>query len=136
MPTSTLSYLGNLRLELIHTQSGSKVITDAPVDNHGKGEAFSPTDLVATGFGACILTTIGIAGQTHGFSIDGATASVVKHMGTNPRRIVQVDVQIVLPHNQYSDKEKKIIELCAKECAVAGSLHPDLVKNVSFQYGE
>lgn len=136
MPTSTISYLGNLRLELTHTQSGSKVLTDAPVDNHGKGEAFSPTDLVATGFGACILTTIGIAAQTHGFVIDGASAEVVKHMGSGPRRIVQIDVQIVLPHNQYSDKEKHIIELCAKECAVAGSLHPDLIRNVSFQYGK
>lgn len=136
MATATLKYLGNLRLELTHVQSGSQVITDAPVDNHGKGEAFSPTDLVATGLGACILTTIGIAGQTHGFSIDGAKAEVVKHMGTQPRRIVQIDVQIVLPHNQYTEKERKIIELCAKECAVSGSLHPDLTQNVSFQYGE
>ena len=136
MATSTIKYLGGLRNELLHVQSGAQVITDAPTDNHGKGEAFSPTDLVATGLGACILTTIGIAAQAHGFNTDGATASIVKVMGTNPRRIVEVQVDIQMPHNDYSDKERKIIELCAKECAVAGSLHPDLRQVVRFTYGK
>lgn len=134
MATVQTKYLGGLRTESTHLQSGSKLITDAPLDNHGKGEAFSPTDLMATAYGACVLTIMGIAAQTHGFSIDGAEVQTAKVMGTNPRRIVGLISEFTLPHNNYSAKEKKIIELAAKECPAHNSLHPDLKKTVTFKY--
>lgn len=134
MATIQTSYLGQLRTESIHLQSGSKLLTDAPTDNQGKGEAFSPTDLVATALGACMFTIMGIAAKTHGFTIDGAKIENTKVMGTNPRRIVEIIITVTLPHNNYSAKEKKIIELAAKECPVYNSLHPDLKKTLTFVY--
>ncbi|EAX48425.1 OsmC family protein [Thermosinus carboxydivorans Nor1] len=134
MATVQTKYLGGLRTESVHLQSGSKLITDAPTDYHGKGEAFSPTDLLATAYGACVLTIIGIAAQTHGFNIDGAEVHTTKVMGTDPRRIVELITEIILPHNNYSAKERKIIELAAKECPVYNSLHPDMKKTVTFKY--
>lgn len=134
MATVQTKYLGGLRTESVHLQSGSKLITDAPTDNHGRGEAFSPTDLLATAYGACVLTIIGIAAQTHGFNIDGAEVHTTKVMGTDPRRIVELITEIILPHNNYSAKERKIIELAAKECPVYNSLHPDMKKTVTFKY--
>ena len=134
MATVQTHYLGNLRTESVHLQSGDKLTTDAPVDNQGKGEAFSPTDLVATALGACMFTIMGIAAQTHGFSLEGAKIETTKVMGTDPRRIVELITQVTLPHNNYSAKEKKIIELATKECPVFNSLHPDLKKTITFSY--
>lgn len=134
MATVTTKYLGGLRTEGVHLQSGSKLLTDAPVDNRGKGEAYSPTDLLAAAYGACILTIMGIAAETHGFNIDGAEVHTDKIMGTNPRRITELVVEITLPHNHYSPKERKIIELTPKECPVYNSLHPDTKKTVTFKY--
>lgn len=134
MATVQTKYLGSLRTESVHPQSGSKLITDAPLDNHGRGEAFSPTDLMATAYGACVLTIMGIAAQTHGFTIDGAEVHTTKVMGTDPRRIVELITEFTMPHNNYSAKEKKIIELTAKECPVHNSLHPDMKKTVTFKY--
>lgn len=134
MATVTTKYLGDLRCESVHLQSGNKLITDAPVDNQGKGEAFSPTDLVATAYGACVLTIMGMAARTHGFDIDGAEVTTTKVMGTDPRRIVELVTEFTMPHSNYSAKEKKIIELVAKECPVYNSVHPDLKKTVTFKY--
>lgn len=134
MATVQTQYLGELRTESIHVQSGNMLTTDAPIDNQGKGEAFSPTDLLATAFGACMLTIMGIAARTHGFTLEGAKVETTKVMGTAPRRIVELITQVTLPHNNYSAKEKKIIELAAKECPVYNSLHPELKKTVSFSY--
>ena len=134
MATVTTQYLGDLRTESVHLQSGSKLITDAPTDNQGKGEAFSPTDLLATAYGACVFTIMGIAAKTHGFSIDGAKVETTKVMGTDPRRIIELISQFTFPANNYTPKQKKILELCAKECPVFNSLHPDLRKTVSFRY--
>lgn len=134
MATVQTKYLGGLRTESVHPQSGSTLITDAPLDNHGRGEAFSPTDLLATAYGACVLTIMGIAAQTHGFTIDGAEVHTTKIMGTDPRRVVELITEFTLPHNNYSAKEKKIIELTAKECPVHNSLHPDMKKTVTFKY--
>ncbi|VBB05929.1 Hypothetical protein LUCI_1140 [Lucifera butyrica] len=134
MATVQTKYLGGLRTESVHLQSGSQLITDAPTDNHGRGEAFSPTDLLATAYGGCVLTIIGIAAQTHGFTIDGAEMHITKVMGTNPRRVVELNAEIILPHNEYSAKERKIIELAPKECPVGNSLHPDIKKTVTFTY--
>jgi uncharacterized OsmC-like protein len=132
MPTATLKYLGNLRTELTHVQSGKVVITDAPTDNNGKGEAFSPTDLMSTSLCACMITIMGVAARTHNFSIDGATAEITKIMSANPRKVSEVQIEIKFPKNNYSDKEIKILENISKTCPVALSLHPDLKQNVKL----
>ncbi len=126
METVRTKYLGGLRTEVEHVASGTKIITDAPVDNHGKGEFFSPTDLLATSYGCCVLTIIGIAAQTHGFDIAGTEVKTTKIMGTDPRRVEELVVEFTFPHNRYNDKERKIIELSAKQCPVANSLDPAL----------
>ncbi|MDR0384822.1 MAG: OsmC family protein [Prevotellaceae bacterium] len=129
-------YQGNLRTEITHLQSGNTLITDAPTDNHGKGEFFSPTDLLASALGSCILTIMGIAAKTHGFDIDGAFMETTKIMGSNPRRVEELTIKITFPHNKYSPKELKILETSARECPVANSLHPDLKRTVSFVFKE
>jgi uncharacterized OsmC-like protein len=136
METSRIVYTGELRTEAEHIRSGNKIITDAPIDNQGKGEFFSPTDLLATSLGCCMVTIMGIAARTHNFNIDGTKISVQKVMGTNPRRVVEIMIHLHFPHNNYSSKEKKLIELSAKECPVAQSLHPDLKQTINFHYGE
>src|ERR1019366_4724768 len=109
--TSRVVYTGGLRTEATHLRSGSIIETDAPVDNHGKGERFSPTDLVATALASCMLTTIGISADTHNINIDGAVCQVEKIMAAEPRRIAEVKVIMDFPEGQqYSDKQKKIIE--------------------------
>ncbi len=134
MATSKITYVGDLRTESVHLQSGVQIITDAPVDNHGKGEAFSPTDLLATSLGNCMLTVIGIAANTHGFDIDGATAEITKVMDVEPRRVVEVVVNLRFLANAYTGKEKAIIEKSAKNCPVAHSLHPDIKQKITFSY--
>jgi len=134
MATSKIIYTGGLRTSSVHERSGTEIVTDAPIDNKGKGEAFSPTDLLATSLGNCMLTTIGIAAQEHGFNIDGATCEITKIMAPNPRRVEEIVTVLQFPANGYSDKEKKIIELAANTCPVVYSLHPDLKKTVSFNY--
>lgn len=136
MATVQTKYLGDLRTESVHLQSGNKLITDAPTDNQGRGEAFSPTDLLATAFGACVLTIMGIAAKTHGFDINGTEVETTKVMGTEPRRIVELITSFKFPHNNYSAKHKKILELTAKECPVFNSLHPDIKKTVTYIYPE
>lgn len=136
LATIQTTYKGGLRTEAVHTQSGSALITDAPIDNHGRGEAFSPTDLLAASYGSCVLTIMGLAAQTHGFNIDGAKVVTTKVMGTNPRRIVELIAEFTLPSNSYTAKERKIIELTAKECPVYNSLHPDMKKTITFSYSE
>lgn len=133
MATVRTVYVGNLRTEATHIQSGTSILTDAPSDNHGLGEAFSPTDLVATALGSCMLTIMGISSKAHGFDIDGTVLDITKVMGVEPRRIVEIIVNIDFP-SDYSDKHKRIIEACAKECPVANSLHPDLKQTFSFNY--
>lgn len=132
--TSKVHFLGEMRTEAIHVKSGSKILTDAPIDNHGKGELFSPTDLVATSLASCMMTIMGMAGETHGFSVDGMRADVEKIMGTNPRRIVEIKIQLFFPPYQYSEKEKRIIEKCITECPVAQSLHPDIKQTITYQF--
>ena len=126
-------YQGSLRCEAEHLDSGSKICTVAPKDNNGDGSLFSPTDLFATSLGCCMLTIIGMAAHTHGFSIDGATVTTEKVMAANPRRVAELHLEIRLPEgSQYSDKEKRLIENAAKTCPVANSLHPDIKKVVEF----
>ena len=127
-------YLGGLRTEIEHLQSGNKVITDAPLDNNGKGEYFSPTDLFASSLGSCMLTIMGISANSYGFSIDGTTVEIEKVMGTNPRRVVEIVVTLDFPKNDYTPQQKRLIEASAKTCPVANSLHPDIKKTITFNY--
>ncbi|MET4081515.1 putative redox protein [Pedobacter sp. UYP30] len=134
MATSKVTYQGNLRTTSVHLKSGNEIVTDAPVDNKGKGEAFSPTDLLATSLANCMLTVIGITAQEHGFSIDGASAEVTKIMAEGPRRVSEIVVDMTFPKNDYSDKTKKIIERAANTCPVHHSLHPDIKKSIAFNF--
>ena len=129
--TAKVTYLGSLRTEAEHLQSGTKIITDAPVDNHGKGESFSPTDTVATALATCMLTIMGIKAEAMGISIEGTTAEVTKTMAAEPRRISKIEVTLSLP-KKYEDKEMKILENAAKTCPVFYSLHPDIEKDIRF----
>ncbi|MCG3164704.1 MAG: hypothetical protein POELPBGB_00463 [Bacteroidia bacterium] len=132
MANFELTYTGDLRCKAIHLKSGNEIITDAPTDNMGKGEAFSPTDLTATSLGVCMLTTAGISAQKNNYNIDGARAEVTKIMAANPRRIGEIVVTLYLPANNYTEEQKKMIETAALHCPVAKSLHPDLVQTVKF----
>jgi putative redox protein len=134
--TSSITYLGDLRTECTHLKSGQTIITDAPIDNNGKGEAFSPTDLTATSLGTCMVTIMGIAAKNHDIDIDGTRLEVTKHMVADPRRISAIDVNIVFPDKEYLSKEKKILEAAAKTCPVALSLHPDIKQNLNFIWKE
>lgn len=134
MPDFELTYTGELRTKAVHLRSGTAIISDAPVDNMGKGEAFSPTDLAATSLASCMLTTVGISAQKNGYNIDGAKADVTKIMAANPRRIAEVVVNLTFPSKDYSAEEKRMIEVAALHCPVAKSLHPDLMQTVKFNY--
>jgi putative redox protein len=134
MKTSKIVYNGNLRTTAIHLRSGQTVITDAPVDNNGKGEAFSPTDLLATSLGCCMLTIMGMVANNHHINIDGTTIEITKIMGTNPRRVVEIIVEFTMNGNTYSDEEKKLLENAAHTCPVAKSLSAELKQTVIFNY--
>jgi uncharacterized OsmC-like protein len=127
-------YTGELRTQATHLASQNTIITDAPIDNNGKGEAFSPTDLLAASLGSCMLTIMGIAANAHGFSIDGTKISVNKIMTANPRRIGEIVVDFTFPLNSYNEKEKMLIEKAAATCPVALSLHPDLIQTINFNW--
>ncbi|MBT8295892.1 MAG: OsmC family protein [Gramella sp.] len=131
--TSKVIYLGELRTESEHLQSGSKMITDAPVDNHGKGEAFSPTDTVANAVATCMLTVMGIKADGLGIDMTGTRAEVTKTMASDPRRISRIDVKVKFS-SSYSEKETKILENTGRTCPVLESLHPDIEKNITFSY--
>lgn len=134
METIRTNYIGGLRTKALHVKSGQEIITDAPTDNKGKGEAFSPTDLLAASLGSCALTIMGIAAIEHGFSIDGTVVKITKIMAANPRRVGEILVEFDFPQNHYTDKEKKIIRLSADTCPVNHSLHPDLKKTFVFNF--
>ena len=131
--TSKVTYTGGLRTSCEHLRSGSTFITDAPIDNNGLGEAFSPTDTVATGLASCMLTVMGI--KANGLSVDlsNSSAEVTKHMESNPRRISKIEVKLHMPSN-VSDKNKKILEHTANTCPVQQSLHPDIIREISFHW--
>ncbi|MEM9681104.1 MAG: OsmC family protein [Bacteroidota bacterium] len=131
--TSKVTYLGNLRTESIHTRSGNSYITDAPIDNNGKGEAFSPTDTVATGLANCMLTVMGIKARDMGVDMTGTTAEVTKTMASDPRRISKIKVVMDLPFDA-DEKTKTILERTANTCPVHYSLHPDIEKDITFNW--
>lgn len=131
--TSKVTYNGELRTTCEHIRSGQTYITDAPVDNNGKGEAFSPTDTVATGLANCMLTTMGIKARDLGVDLVGSVAEVTKHMAANPRRIVKIEVKMELPVD-VSEKNRKILEHTANTCPVHYSLHPDIERAIEFNW--
>lgn len=135
MVTISVVYQGDLRTQATHGPSKSTLITDAPVDNQGKGASFSPTDLVATALATCMLTTMGIVAKRHGWVLDGATAEVEKHMVADPeRRIGKLPVTLRVPH-EFGEKERTILERTALTCPVHRSLHPKVEIPVTFQWG-
>ena len=131
--TSKVIYKGSLRTEAEHLQSGSRMITDAPLDNHGKGEAFSPTDTLATALATCMLTVMGIKAEDIGVDMTNTSADITKSRSSNPRRISKIEVNISFPLS-YTDKETKILENTARNCPVLLSLHPEVEKLISFKY--
>jgi len=134
MKTSKIVYQGNLRTEATHLQSGKTIITDAPLDNNGKGEAFSPTDLLATSLGCCMLTIMGIIASRHNINIDGTAIEITKIMKADPRRVGEIIVEFTMPKNNYSEKDKTLLEHAAHTCPVAKSLSSELVQTVIFNY--
>ena len=130
---SRVKYKGELRTEAVHLKSGKTIITDAPIDNKGKGEAFSPTDLVATALGSCMITIMGIVAEREGITLDGTTAEVEKVMVTSPRRIGEVKIKIKFIQKLNRDQRDKL-ERAAKTCPVSGSLNEDLKETVEFIY--
>jgi putative redox protein len=133
--TSRVTYMGDLRTEAIHLQSGTTILTDAPTDNQGRGEAFSPTDLCATSLASCMITIMGISARNHGINIDGAVGEVLKVMGAGPRRIAAIEIHLKMPADQtYSDHDKKLLEAAARSCPVALSLGEGVEQKIVFEW--
>ena len=133
MNTFEIKYLGNLRTSSSHLDSGSIINTDAPKDNHGLGEAFSPTDMVCSALASCILTIMAIAVEKHHIDIKQTTEIVKKKMGNSPRRIAKIDIDLTFP-KQYDSKTKTILERAAYNCPVHHTLSESVERNISFTY--
>lgn len=131
--TSKVTYLGDLRTESTHLKSGNSFFTDAPTDNNGKGEAFSPTDTVATGLASCMMTVMEIKARDMGVDMTGTTAYVTKTMASEPRRISKIEVVLEFPF-ETDTKTRKILERTANTCPVYYSLHPDIEKDITFNW--
>ncbi len=129
-----LVYEGQLRVRATHGPSQTVLSTDAPVDNHGRGETYSPTDLVATALGACVMTIMGIAAEPRNISLSGLRARIEKHMTTEgPRRISRLAVTVTMPAG-LSAPDRRLLEACLESCPVRRSLHPDIEIPVRFEY--
>jgi len=133
MATSKVTYVGDLRTSSIHLQSGSEIISDAPLDNNGKGEAFSPTDTVANGLASCMFTVMGIKARDLGVDFSGSTAEVTKVMAAEPRRISEIHVTFNM-NLEADDKTKTILERTGMTCPVHFSLHPDIKRVIVFNW--
>lgn len=135
MPTIEGKYLGSLRTEAVHLKSGNRIITDAPVDNQGKGEAFSPTDLVSAALGSCMLTIMGIVAEREGISLEGLALENTKHMAAEPRRISRIEIHFSWKAKpQLTDTQIQKLKNAALTCPVALSLHPDIKQEVTFDF--
>ena|SRR5690554_5010244 len=132
MATAQIYYKGNLRTEITHIHSGSIIQTDAPLDNQGKGQLFSPTDLTASSLAACMITLMGISANAHNFVLVPVKAEITKVMASNPRRIDIIQIELRFPDSAYDDKQKAILKTAAINCPVAKSLHPDITQKVTF----
>jgi uncharacterized OsmC-like protein len=129
-------YLGDLRLECIHVQSGTKIVTDAPLDNQGKGEAFSPTDLCATSLAACVMTIMGIYARDHDLDLSGTEIEITKRMAAEPRRIGEINVVFHMPDRPFTDKQKAILERMARTCPVHLTLDKGVEQRFTFLWNE
>lgn len=137
MPTATISYQGDLSTTCVHVQSGSAIVTDAPVDNAGKGEAFSPTDLMATSLVACMITTVAIVARRDGYEdrLGQMEGTVEKIMSTEgPRRIAALNVSLTVSNHSLDERLKTIVERIALTCPVQKSLHPDIRVEVALTF--
>lgn len=136
MPIAKTIYLGDLRTQATHLQSGTQLITDAPTDNNGKGEAFSPTDLVAAAYGSCMMTIMGILARREGIELKGSAMEITKIMSAEPpRKIAKLEVALqMITEHQLTDNEIIKFERAARTCPVELSLHPDVERNVTFNW--
>jgi putative redox protein len=134
MHTSEVIYTNSLHTTSKHIASGNVYETDAPIDNNGKGQAFSPTDLMSTSLANCMLTVMGIAANNHNYNINDAIAKVTKIMAQNPRRVAEIVVEITMPKNNFDIKAKTVLENTARTCPVSKSLHPDLIQTIIFNW--
>ncbi len=135
MPTIETEYEGSLRTLALHVASGNRIVTDAPVDNHGRGEAFSPSDLVCAALGSCMLTIMGIKALQHRLDIVGTRVAITKEMTADgPRRIRRITLDFALPPaaRVFSDRDRDVLERAAHTCPVALSLHPEIEQVVRF----
>lgn len=135
MPTARAVYLGDLRVECEHLGSHTKIITDAPLDNHGKGQAFSPTDLCSTSLACCAMTIMGIAAQKHGMDISGCTADITKTMAKDPRRIAKIEITFNIS-GSFRDDQKLLLRRAAESCPVCLSLGPETEQVWTFNWLE
>tara|TARA_B110000503_G_scaffold60951_1_gene96780 strand:+ start:1947 stop:2390 length:444 start_codon:yes stop_codon:yes gene_type:complete len=135
-PHYSLTYHDPLRTTMQHIASGQEVITDAPVDNNGLGQAFSPTDLVSAALASCVMTIMGIKAKDMGLSIGSMHASVRKTMASNPRRIDCIDIVLKIDVPGVTEKQRELLERTTRACPVARSLHGDVTKNVSFDWSQ
>ena len=126
------SYLGGLRVSSTHLASNTEIITDAPLDNNGKGESFSPTDLVATALGTCMITVMGIYAEKNWILMPNVYSRTNKFMPSNPRKISKLKIEIIFDDNQLSDVDKQSLKEVALNCPVSKSLHPDLKQEIEF----
>ncbi|MBF7090237.1 OsmC family protein [Flavobacterium sp. ALJ2] len=131
--TSKVTYLGDLRTKSIHVQSGNEIISDAPLDNNGKGEAFSPTDTVANALASCMMTIMGIKARDMNLNITNSTADVTKVMSAEPRRIGAIEIVFEMKGTD-DEKSKTILERAAMTCPVFLSLHPEIEKRITFNW--
>lgn len=132
--TSKIVYEGGLRTRLTHLYSGTEVLTDAPLDNQGLAQAFSPTDLAATSLGSCMMTVMGIKAHEMNLDLKGTEIDITKVMAANPRRIAEIHAVLKFPKNNFTDKDKAILENTARNCPVAKSLHPDIKQDLRFEW--
>jgi len=136
METYNIQYKGELRTEITHERSGEKIITDAPVDNKGKGEYFSPTDMVSSALCSCIFTIMGIKAKENGFNIDNATATAKKVMRNDPRRIKEIKIEYDFSNHNLTDEQKNILKNLVNASPVPRSLHPDIEQNITLKFKE
>jgi len=134
--TTTIIYTGQLRCSATHNQSGTVIETDAPTDNRGKGERFSPTDLLCVSLGTCIITTMGIRAMDMGINLDGTTLQVQKHMLGDPRRVGGIDITLGFPASlQLEEKDRLILQRIGDNCPVQKSIHPEIKTNIVYNWG-
>jgi putative redox protein len=132
--TAKIIYEGNLRTRMTHLYSGTEVLSDAPLDNQGLAQAFSPTDMAAASLGSCMMTIMGIKARNMNLDLKGTEMEVTKVMADSPRRIAEIHVAIKLPKNNFEEKDKNILENAARTCPVAKSLHPDIKQDIVFEW--